>query len=106
MMSELLTYGFDGVAASAGAYILKGEKVIYDCPLTEKQKNSAMQVLKENGIFRTLECRDGAYTDEGVREFLLKCAKNGGGSELLRWREQIEKSMIIHAMSEYRNQAT
>lgn len=104
MMSELLTYGFDGVVASAGDYILAGEKVIYDCPLTETQKNSAMQVLKENGIFRTLECRDGAYTDEGVREFLLKCTKNGGGSELLRWREQIEKSMNIHPMSEYRNQ--
>lgn len=44
MMSGLLTYGFDGVVASAGAYILAGEKVIYDCPLTEKQKNSAMQV--------------------------------------------------------------
>lgn len=104
MMSSLLHYGFDGVVASAGAYILVREKVIYDCPLTERQKESAMDVLKENGIYRTIECRDRAYTDEGFKEFLRSHVSEGDSSELLRWREQIEKSMNIFPMYEYRNQ--
>lgn len=104
MMSSLLSYGFDGVIASAGAYILFGEKVIYDRPLTETQKRRAMEVLSENGIYRTIECRDGAYTDEGFKDFLRLHASGGGGSEMLRWREQIEKSMNILPLSEYQNQ--
>lgn len=104
MMASLLSYGFDGVVASAGAYILMGGKVIYDSPLTERQKKMAMDVLEENGIFRTVECRDGAYTDEGLKDFLRLHSTEGRNSELLRWREQVEKSMNIFPMSEYKNQ--
>lgn len=104
MMSPLLAYGFDGVVASAGGYILFGDKVIYDSPLTEHQKCLAMDVLKENGIYRTIECRDRAYTDEGFKDFLRAHISEYGNSELLRWREQIEKSMNILPMGEYGGQ--
>lgn len=104
MLKPLLKFGFDGVIASAGGYIKCGEEVIYDCPMTEKQKHSAMDALKENGIFRTVECMDGSYTDEGFKEFLRNHGKEGGNSELLRWREQIEKSLNIRPMEEYGGQ--
>lgn len=104
MLRPLLRYGFDGVAASSGGYIECGGKAIFDCPMTESQKKSAMDVLKRNGIFRTVECMDGAYTDEEFKEFLRVHASEGNNSELLRWREQIEESLNIRPMKEYGGQ--
>ena len=44
MLGPLRKYGFDGGVASCGGYVYAGDKVIYDCPLTEEQK----QRLKAN----------------------------------------------------------
>lgn len=101
MLSPLLKYDFDGVVASAGGYIICREKVIYDCPMTEPQKQAAMNVLKSHGIYRTIECRDSSYTDTEFKEFLRTHAAEGSNSELLRWREQIEKSLNILPMEQY-----
>lgn len=104
MLAPLLKYGFDGVIASSGGYIQCQNEVIYDCPMTEEQKNTAMDILQKNGVFRTVECMDGSYTDEEFKEFLRAHASEGDNSELLRWREQIEKSLNILPMSEYKGQ--
>lgn len=105
MLSPLLRFGFDGAIASSGGYIFCGDKVIYDCPMTEQQRASAMEVFRKNGVFRTVECKDGSYTDEGFKEFLRDNVQAGGNSELLRWREQIESDLNILPMQEYRGQA-
>lgn len=104
MLSPLLKYGFDGFIASSGGYVKCGDEVIYDCPMTEEQRRTAMDVLKENGVFRTVECKDGSYTDEEFKEFLRNHAGEGGNSEMLRWREQIEKELRILPMKEYEGQ--
>ena len=104
MLSPLLRYGFDGVIASSGAYILCGEGVIYDCPMTEEERKNVMELLRKNGIYRTVECLDGSYTDEGFKQFLEESAETGGNSELLRWRRQIEASLNIRPMAEYKGQ--
>lgn len=104
MLSPLLKYEWDGFVASSGGYIKCGPNVIYDCPMSEKQRRTAMDVLKENGVFRTVECKDGSYTDEGFKAFLKEHAKEGGNSELLRWREQIEHALKIRPMKEYGGQ--
>ncbi len=104
MLSPLLKYGFDGVIASSGGYIRYQEEEIYNCPIAEKQKNEAMELLKKNGIFRTIECMDGSYTDKEFKEFLEKNASEGSNSEMLRWRRQIEKSLHIRPMEEYAGQ--
>ena len=104
MLSPLLQYGFDGVVGSAGGYIECRGEVIYDCPMTEQQKRAAMNVLKANGVYRTVECMDGAYTDEEFKNFLRTHAEEGGNSELLRWREQVEKSLNIQPMQAYQGQ--
>ena len=104
MLAPLLKYGFDGVIASSGGYIICGNKVIYDCPMTEEQKCRVMAALKENGIFRTIECLDGSYTDEGFKQFLKEHDAQGVNSEMLRWREQIEKSLNIQPMQAYKGQ--
>jgi hypothetical protein len=104
MLRPLLKYEFDGVVASSGGYVECQGKVIYDCPMTEEQRQTSMEILKENGVFRTVECMDGSYTDEEFKEFLQKNADSGANSELLRWRRQLEESLNILPMSEYRGQ--
>ena len=101
MMKPLLAYGFDGYIASSGGYVVCADRVIFDCPMTEQQRDAAMQTLEKNGIFRTVECRDGSYTDEGFKQFLRDHASEEGNSEMLRWREQIEKELRIVPMSRY-----
>jgi len=102
MLKPLLKYGFDGVVASSGGYVLCGEKVIFDCPMTEEQRNFANSLMLKNGIFRTIECLEHSYTDEGFKEFLREKARENSNSEVLRWREQIEKSLGILPMEAYR----
>lgn len=104
MLSPLLGYGFDGVIASAGGYILAGGQVVYDCPMTPAQQKRALEVFQASGVFRTVESRDGSYTDEEFKDFLRSSAKDGGNSELVRWREQLEHSLNIRPMREYRGE--
>ncbi len=101
MLRPLLAYGFDGVVGSAGGYILCRDQVIYDCPMTRGQQDRALEVLRKNGVFCTVEGRDGSYTDDGFKKFLAKKARKDGNSELLRWREHIEESLNIRPMEEY-----
>ena len=102
MLSPLLQYGFDGVVGSSGGCIICGEQVIYDCPMSPAQQKKAMDVLAKNGVFRTVECRDRSYTDEGFKEFLREKARRESNSEVLRWREQIEKDLGILPMAAYK----
>lgn len=105
MLRPLLQYGFDGLVASSGGYIECRNEVIYDCPMTEEQRQCAMSVLKKNGVFRTVECRDGSYTDEDFKEFLRSHIEERDNRELLQWREQIERELNIRPMKEYKGQA-
>lgn len=105
MLSPLMQYGFDGAVASSGGYIFCKDKVIYDCPMTEAQRELAMDIFRKNGVFRTIECKDGSYTDEGFKAFLRDNAQQGANSELLRWREQIEHTLNILPMKQYQGQA-
>ena len=100
MLSPLLDYGcFDGAVASGGGYVFCGENVLYDCPMSEQQKETALRLFKEQGVFRTIEARDAAYCDEGLADFLNEAS--GGNSELVRWRKALEKDLGIRPMSEY-----
>lgn len=104
MLSPLLSYGFDGVIASSGGYIICRGQVIYDCPMTEEQKENVLKVLKKNQVYSTIECLEGTYTDEAFKEFLKANGSQKGNSELLRWREQLEGSLNILPMTAYQGQ--
>ncbi len=103
MIGSLLDYPWDGYIASSGGYVVCGDEVIYNCPLTEEQRIRVLDTLLTHGIFRTVECLDGSYTDESFKAFLQNSAREGN-SELLRWREQIEKSLNILPMKEYHDE--
>lgn len=104
MLSPLLQYGFDGVIASSGGYVVCGKEVIYDRPMSKEQLTKANDLILKNGIFRTVECRERSYTDEGFKVFLEQKAQESSNSEVLRWREQIEKDLGILPMAQYRGE--
>ena len=98
MLKPPLRFDFDGAVASGG-YVFAGGKVLYDCPMTEEQKDKALRLFAEGGVLRTIEAKDASYCDEGMGEFLQQ--SSGGNSELLRWREALEKDLGIRPMKEY-----
>ena len=99
MLEPVLRYGFDGAVAIGGGYVVLDGEVLFDYPMTDKQRDEAMRLFKENGVFRTIEAKDASYCDEGMGEFLKQAS--GGNSELLRWREAIERDLKIRPISEY-----
>ena len=99
MLSPLLGYGFDGYIASAGGYVVCGDEVLYDCPMTAEQSERILSLLRENGIYRTIEAWEKSYCDEGTVEFMGRV--NGGSSELARWRRALEEELHILPMREY-----
>lgn len=99
MLSPLLSYGFDGAVASGGGYVFVGDQVLYDCPMSSRQRDMALRLFHEAGVLCTIEARDASYCDEGMGEFLQRVS--GGNSELLRWRKALEEDLGIRPIGEY-----
>ena len=102
MLAPLLPYGFDGYVAGAGGYVVCAEELLYDCPMTQEQSGRVLSLLKENGIYRTIEARDASYCDAGTAEFMGRAA--GNNSEAERWRRALEENLHIRPMEEYAGQ--
>lgn len=99
MLSPLLQYGFDGYVASAGGYVVCGDEVLYDCPMTSEERDIALEDLHRNGVFCTIEAKDGSWGDENMDAFLQDQPE--GNSEIERWRKALAKGLGIRPMSEY-----
>ena len=99
MLAPVLALGFDGAVSCAGGYVFAGEEVLFDCPMTEEQLETGMRLLKEQGVFRTIEAKDATYGDEDLGDFLAQAGE--GNSELVRWRKALAESLNIRPMKEY-----
>lgn len=99
MLKPLLRYGFDGMVAGAGGYVTVGDEVLFDCPMTREQTQTALDALHRNGVFCTLETKEVTYGDEDLGDFLAGQAE--GNSEIERWREALKGPLNIHPMREY-----
>lgn len=102
MLQPLLKYGFDGMVSCAGGYVTCGEKVLFDCPMTKKQLETALHSLHKNGVFCTIEARDGSFGDANLKEFLD--GTEGGNSEIERWRKALSEDLNIQPMEKYADQ--
>ena len=103
MLAPLLKYGFDGVIACAGGYVTVGDELICDMPMTAEETKIAVEKLHAEGVFCTVECRDGAFGDSDISEFIeSSIGPDGkGNSEIERWRKALAGSLGIRPMSEY-----
>ena len=103
MLAPLLKYGFDGFISCAGGYVTVGEELIYDMPMTPEEAKTAVEKLHSTGVFCTVECRDGAFGDSDIGEFIESSigSDSKGNSEIERWRKALAGSLGIRPMSEY-----
>lgn len=99
MLSPVLALGFQGAVAGAGGYVFAGDEVLFDCPMPKEQFELGMKLLKDNGVFRTIEAKDTTWGDEDLGAFLAQAGE--GNSELVRWRKALAKQLNIRPMSEY-----
>ena len=47
MLAPVLALGFEGAVAGAGGYVFAGDRVLFDCPMTQEQLDTGMRLLKE-----------------------------------------------------------
>ena len=99
MLSPVLKLGFDGAVACGGGYIFAGDRVLFDCPMEPEQLETGLTLLRENGVFRTIEAKDATWGDEDLGEFLAQAGE--GNSELVRWRKALAEQLNIRPMGEY-----
>ncbi|MBQ9011007.1 MAG: HAD family phosphatase [Clostridia bacterium] len=99
MLKPVLEQGFDGAVAGAGGYVFTKDRVLFDCPMEKEDFETGMRLLKETGVFRTIEARDATWGDEDLGEFLAQAGD--GNSELIRWRKALAEQLNILPMSQY-----
>ena len=99
MLAPVLALGFEGAVANAGGYVFAGGKVLFDCPMAPEDFETGMRLLRENGVFRTIEAKDATWGDEDLGDFLARAGE--GNSELVRWRKALAEQLNIRPMSEY-----
>ncbi len=99
MLAPVLAYGFEGAVAAAGGYVFTKDEVLFDCPMPKADFETGMELLRENGVFRTIEAVDATYGDEDLGEFLKNAGDNN--SELIRWRKALAEQLNILPMAGY-----
>lgn len=99
MLAPVLALGFEGAVACGGGHVFARDKVLYDCPMKKEQFETGMKLLKEQGVFRTIEARYATWGDEDLGEFLAQAGE--GNSELVRWRKALAEQLNILPMSQY-----
>ena len=99
MLAPVLALGFEGAVASGGGYVFAGDRVLFDCPMTKAQQDAGMRLLRESGVIRTVEARDGSWCDEDLSDFFAKAGDMN--SEMERIHRQIAEELNIRPMREY-----
>ncbi len=99
MLRPLLQYGFDGYIACAGGYVVVGDKVLYDDPMPDEDRDTALELLHKHGVFCTIETRDMTYGDTSLGKLLEGTASLN--SEIERWRKALAEGLNIRPIEEY-----
>ena len=99
MLAPLMRFGFQGAVACAGGYVFAGDQVLFDCPMLPEQLELGLRLLKEQGVFRTIEAKDATWGDDGLEGFLGSVQEEN--SELVRWRRALADELNILPMGRY-----
>lgn len=97
-LEPLMKFGFDGGIASCGGYVYAGDEVLYDCPMTEDQKNKVITLLSEEGVSLSIEAVDNTYNDEKAKDYL---SDEKRGSHLRDMIRAVWIDLGPNAMEEY-----
>lgn len=99
MLAPFHKYGFDGGIASCGGYVYAGDDVLYNCPLTEEQKESLITLLSDEGVALSIEAKDDTYSDEQGKKLLEQ--RDCRNDYLISMIEAVWTGPAAKPMSEY-----
>ena len=101
---DILETGFDGVIASAGAYVTVGGHVLLDSLLPEALVQECLAVFHDLGIFCRIETREGIYTDPQMEALLKSAVPDPRNSELIRMQQELKFKLAAKTYAEYPRQ--
>lgn len=101
---EILSIGFDGVIASAGAYVRVGEEVLLDRLLPETLVQECLEVFHGLGVFCRIETPEGVYTDPQMEALVRNANPDPRNSELIRMQREMESGLPLRTYAEYPRQ--
>lgn len=101
---DILDIGFDGVIASAGAYVSVGDQVLLDSLLPEEVVQDCLSVFHGLGMFCRIETPEGIYTDPQMEALLRSASPDPQNSELIRMQKELESGLAIRKYEEYPRQ--
>ena len=95
---DLLRAGFDGIVASAGAYVLIGDEVIQDIRFPEELTREALRRLDEAGTHYLLETAEGTFARRDSYDLLAARAalSSEPGFEHLATLVDIVAALEVH----------
>ena len=97
MIKPLMKFGFDGGIASCGGYVYTGDKVLYDNPMPEEQRDKLISLLRANGASVSLETKDYSFNDD----IALKYLKQERGSHLYSMIKAVWVDLGARSAEEY-----
>lgn len=101
---EILDIGFDGVIASAGAYVAVGGEVLLDRLMPEELVQECLAVFHGLGMFCRLETPEGVYIDPQMEELLRSASPAPGNAELIRMQRELASAIALRSYEEYPRQ--
>ena len=101
---EILDIGFDGVIASAGAYVAVGGEVLLDRLMPEELVQECLAVFHGLGMFCRLETPEGVYIDPQMEELLRTADPDPRNSELIRMQRELKSALPLRGYEEYPRQ--
>ena len=103
---DILEIGFDGVIASAGAYVAVGDEVLLDQLMPEDLVQECLAVFHDLGMFCRLETPEGVYIDPQMEELLRSASPDPRNSELIRMQKELQSALAIRTYEEYPQQGS
>lgn len=103
---DILEIGFDGVIASAGAYVAVGDEVLLDQLMPEELVQECLDLFHGLGMFCRLETPEGVYIDPQMEELLRSASPDPGNSELIRMQRELQSALAIRNYEEYPRQGS
>lgn len=102
--ADILDLGFDGVIASAGAYVCVGDRILLDYVQPEEQIQQCLAVFHGLGMFCRIETREGIYMDSQMESLLRSADPDPRNSELIRMQKELEERLSVRDYAAYPRQ--
>ncbi len=99
--ANILEIGFDGVIASAGAYVVVDGEVLLDQLLSEELIQECLDVFHSLGMFCRLETPEGIYIDVQMEKLLNTASPDSKNSEIIRMQKEFESVINVRKYQDY-----